>query len=182
MENVTKKRKPGRPKKQPVVNVEDHIPSVFDQGFEVERITDLSCGEGPRFNASSCVLNGVRYTVYRTHLSGPEPDTMDSVIGIQSKELAGEGKTTDNILQINPHGSSSNYIDPRIFVHEGSLYVTFSEKDFVNFPQYRVILRCIKLGKTLNQAQDYRIQYGDNYTGHEKNWMFFSIRRQLYRP
>lgn len=151
----------------------DHIPSVFDQGFEVERIEGLTAGNGVRFNASSCQFRDKRYTAYRTMVEGM------SKIAVRVEDADGQ-VLEDKVIEIAPHGSISSFIDPRLFVYKDGLWLSCAEKDLVTAPGFRTIVRCVKLGKSLNQSQDLRIPFGHNYKGHEKNWMFFEHEGELH--
>ena len=155
----------------------DHIPSVTSQGFRVNFIeNDSLCGAKgtPRFNGSFTIWNGKRLIAYRFY----DETKNECQLGIS--ELDQENRIISNHpLKFRAHGNTGSFMDPRLFIHEGQLWISFAEWSMN--PGHQCLVRCVSLGGEYRPARDLTIRYGANYkAGFEKNWMFLSRGKELW--
>jgi len=169
----------------PIVNntrasgaAKDFIPSVTRQGYDVRFIDNESlCGSygSPRFNGSIIRYNGRLLVAYRYY--GGNINKSHLAISELDDDLAVK---SNHPLNIRAHGTTKSYIDPRLFIHNDKLWITFAEFDMGNRGMYRCIVRCVQLGDGYIPENDLEIKYGDNYKALEKNWCFFSHDDELW--
>lgn len=154
-------------------------PSVTEQ-VSAEWVDARLLKPSPRsYNASTCCIHGKVWMAYRSH-------RMDKggKCGIAICELDDLTPQKSQWLDLGGATGFEHHEDPRLFVFNEKLHVSFSETTFPQGRPYISVQKYARLERAnggWKVAEVFRPRYGRNYSDEmEKNWMFFEHDGQLH--
>lgn len=152
--------------------IKSAYPAVYDQiaSVQVNRRALSKYG----YNPSLIRENGKLLMAYRWH----PKNTPQTALAIATLDDNLNVLSNNQVTVATQRGSDE---DPRLFIHKGSLWVSYVDSTWPDRPPKCVI----KYGKLVRNPWrvegDFQINYGANDgTSMEKNWVFFSHEDRLY--
>lgn len=156
------------------------LPSIKEQGFGT--ITDIDNHDllppgKYYYNPSIIHWKGKDWLVYRRQLGiGGVPDPSDIVVCQLKNDKPVKG--THKKINIPERYPQEQFEDPRIFEHNGDLYISYCS--WRGNWKYAPMQCLIELDDDFNFVRDIPIEFGKNGTVlMEKNWGFFSLDGEM---